>query len=341
MPYKVAVNLDMSGNQIVNALLQILSSDPGSPAEGLFWYNSVGDVIKYRDGSATQIVASQAWVSSQIAGAGGGDMLAATYDPTSVEGDAFAMDNMVEGTDTKIMTAAERTKLSGVATGADVTNATNVANAGAVMDTDFGTNGLMKRTGAGAYAIIADNSTNWNTAYGWGNHAGAGYLTSVSLSGITDWPGTVSATEVGYLNGVTSGIQGQIDSKAATSHTHTASQITDFATAVQAQIIAYWDTIANTDADIDTIRELMDLVLSNESGLNNIIGRHNADIGNGSSTSIAVTHSLNSLDVSVEVFEKSTGATVLCDITRTSADVVTLGFATAPTTNQYRVVIKK
>ena len=31
MPYKVAVNLDMSGNQIVNALLQILSSDPGSP----------------------------------------------------------------------------------------------------------------------------------------------------------------------------------------------------------------------------------------------------------------------------------------------------------------------
>lgn len=42
---------------------------------------------------------------------GGGDMLASVYDPTSVVGDAFDMDNMAEGADTKIMTAAERTKL--------------------------------------------------------------------------------------------------------------------------------------------------------------------------------------------------------------------------------------
>jgi hypothetical protein len=39
-------------------------------------------------------------------------MLASTYDPTSVSGDAFDMDNMAEGTDTKILTAAERTKLT-------------------------------------------------------------------------------------------------------------------------------------------------------------------------------------------------------------------------------------
>lgn len=35
--------------------------------------------------------------------------------------------------------------------GADVTDATNVESAGAIMDGDFTTNGLMKRTGAGAY----------------------------------------------------------------------------------------------------------------------------------------------------------------------------------------------
>lgn len=49
-----------------------------------------------------------------------GDMLASTYDPTSVVGDAFNMDNMAEGTDTKILTAAEREILdntSGVNTG--------------------------------------------------------------------------------------------------------------------------------------------------------------------------------------------------------------------------------
>jgi hypothetical protein len=43
---------------------------------------------------------------------GSGDMVAATYDPGSVEGDAFDMDNMVEGTDTKILTASERSLIA-------------------------------------------------------------------------------------------------------------------------------------------------------------------------------------------------------------------------------------
>lgn len=45
-------------------------------------------------------------------GGGVGDMLAATYDPTSVEGDAFSMDNMAEGADAKILTAAERAAIT-------------------------------------------------------------------------------------------------------------------------------------------------------------------------------------------------------------------------------------
>jgi hypothetical protein len=73
-------------------------------------------------------------------------------------------------------TTTEKTKLSGIEDGADVTDATNVAAAGAVMDGDFTSNGLMKRTGAGTYSVVTDNSSNWDTAYSWGNHASAGYL---------------------------------------------------------------------------------------------------------------------------------------------------------------------
>lgn len=73
-------------------------------------------------------------------------------------------------------TSTEKTKLSGIEDGADVTDAANVSLAGAVMDGDFTSNGLMKRTGAGTYAVITDNSSNWDTAYSWGNHASAGYL---------------------------------------------------------------------------------------------------------------------------------------------------------------------
>jgi hypothetical protein len=45
--------------------------------------------------------------------------------------------------------------------------------------------------------VFANNSSNWNTAYGWGNHASAGYLTSVTAhtqawSTITSTPTTIS-----------------------------------------------------------------------------------------------------------------------------------------------------
>ena len=42
----------------------------------------------------------------------------------------------------------------------------------ALVDADFASNGIMKRTAAGVYGIITDASANWNTAYGWGDHAG-------------------------------------------------------------------------------------------------------------------------------------------------------------------------
>jgi len=61
---------------------------------------------------------SYVWTSDGAGGAawealsGGGDMLAATYDPNAVVGDAFDMDNMVEGTTTKILTSTERSEIA-------------------------------------------------------------------------------------------------------------------------------------------------------------------------------------------------------------------------------------
>ena len=53
-----------------------------------------------------------------------------------------------------------------------------------VVDGDFASTGLMKRgASSGTYSTITDNSNNWNTSYGWGNHASAGYLTSYTVTG--------------------------------------------------------------------------------------------------------------------------------------------------------------
>jgi hypothetical protein len=46
------------------------------------------------------------------------------------------------------------------------------SHADVVVDGDFASNGILKRTAAGVYGIITDASANWNTAYGWGDHAG-------------------------------------------------------------------------------------------------------------------------------------------------------------------------
>ena len=54
-------------------------------------------------------------------------------------------------------------------------NSTNVANAGAIMDSDFSSNGFMKRTGSGSYSI--DSST---------------YLTSLSTLSSSNLSGTIS-----------------------------------------------------------------------------------------------------------------------------------------------------
>jgi hypothetical protein len=64
-------------------------------------------------------------------------------------------------------------------------------------------------------------------------------------------------------------------------------------------------------------------------------------IGDGSATSYTVTHNLGSQDVIVQLYDNSSLDTVYADVVRTSTSVVTIGFNSAPTTNDIRVLITK
>ena len=64
-------------------------------------------------------------------------------------------------------------------------------------------------------------------------------------------------------------------------------------------------------------------------------GSFTQSVGDGSSASIVLTHNLNTRNVVVSVKESSTYTEVLCDVTATTTNTVTLTFATAPTINQY------
>lgn len=69
------------------------------------------------------------------------------------------------------------------------------------------------------------------------------------------------------------------------------------------------------------------------------VATYTTTVGNGSATSITVTHNLAKNDVLVAVREVSSGYMVYPDIKYSSTNAVILEFVTAPTTNQYRVSI--
>ena len=71
-----------------------------------------------------------------------------------------------------------------------------ISHADVLVDGDFTSQGIMLRgASAGTYSILTNASTNWNTAYGWGNHAGL-YL-GVALKGAAN--GVAELDESGWV----------------------------------------------------------------------------------------------------------------------------------------------
>lgn len=86
------------------------------------------------------------------------------------------------------------------ATSGFITSADDTVS-GSELDGVFSTTGLLRRTGANTYSTITDGSTNWNTAYGWGNHASAGYLVSANMNSLAEFDTQIGLT--GTADGTT------------------------------------------------------------------------------------------------------------------------------------------
>ena len=49
---KFGNNIDLNSNQLLNALLQLIAGNPGSPLEGQIWYDSTAKKLKFRSNTA-------------------------------------------------------------------------------------------------------------------------------------------------------------------------------------------------------------------------------------------------------------------------------------------------
>jgi hypothetical protein len=87
-----------------------------------------------------------------------------------------------------------------------------ISHADVVVDGDFTCQGIMLRGAtSGVYSILTDNSTNWNAAFGWGNHSGLysllahthfGYQATLSGTGfVKSTAGVISYDTNTYVTG--------------------------------------------------------------------------------------------------------------------------------------------
>lgn len=102
--------------------------------------------------------------------------------------------------------------------------------------------------------------------------------------------------------------------------------------------IAEIATLAEVNTGTDDLRFVTPLKLATSDYASR---KFAANVGDGSATAITLTHSLNTFDVTVEVYRNSGNRdTVIVEATRPTVNTVTLTFDVAPTSNQFRALIR-
>lgn len=172
------------------------SQRDGSPVNGYIRYNTGrGEVEAYIEGVwvglATDVEQGELNQNAfaGIAVPGQGTIAAdSTIDTLTIVGGTNIDITTTPATDTLTINNTfvqdfRYSQLTGAPT--DVSTFTN--DAGYLQDSEFTSEGLMRRgAGGNIYSVIPDNTSNWNLAYTWGDHSLAGYLTTVTMEDLTN-----------------------------------------------------------------------------------------------------------------------------------------------------------
>lgn len=184
--------------------------------------------------------------------------------------------------------------------------------------------------------VRAQSTASQNGIYIW-NGAASAMTRALDASTFAELEQAITTVEEGTSAGTSyrqDQVNGTIDSSNVSWQTFgTSAPAASETTAGIAEIA----TQAETDAGTDDLRIVTPLKLASWSGR---LRKVSANIGDGSATSYTVTHNLNTRDVLVRIFPNSGQYDdVEVDVQRTSVNAVTLVFATAPSSDAYRVVV--
>lgn len=374
---KYLVNLDLDNNQLLNVVLQNLATAPASPDDGQVYYNTSDSKIYARLGGVwvdiTETYAHPTF-TAQNPSLNGANVLASLE--TNSEGHVISSTTRVltladlgytgstSANDYTHPTFTGNT-LGGPLSGATVISDVTVNSEGHV--TDFVTRNL---TASDINAIIIDDTVT-NTIKTWSSQKIQNEIDAISTTATGSLiykGGYDAATNTPNLDSSPTGVM--------KGHTYTVTNSGNFYTeAVQpgdmivAEIdnptgLSDWTVVNKNIADIvdasETDKGIIKIATTSEviNGTNSTEAvtpstllafyedaesntKYATDIGDGTATLFSLTHNFDTRDVLVDVYDNTTYETVVTNVVRNTLNNINIEVNKVPTSNQYRVVLKK
>jgi hypothetical protein len=324
MAKKFLVNLDLAKNQILNAAIQNLSSAPSSPVQGQVYYNTGDNRIYFWDGTAWIDMSGD--IRDVIGGAG---LTAATSNGI------ITLDVNVDNSTVEIATDTIRVKDGGITTA-------KLADVSTNLTTNSGSTAVPTAAAVKSY-VDANVGGLGNLEGGWNASSGSFPVGSSPVAGTKAgdyWYVTVAGTVDAAAFNVGDVIIAKINSASTTvaSDWIQLEVNRNQATETNLGVVRIADQ-TSVNAGTDDQEAVTPLKLKTYLDAN--VGGYTTLIGNGASTSFNVIHGLNTAALIIAVYDNATGEEVMVDIVNIDTIQVIVSFAVAPSTNAYRVVIKK
>lgn len=324
MARKFLTAIDLAQNELQNARIQNLASAPGSPVNGQIWYDTTTNRFMYRNNTGNIDALARANHT--------GTQLAATISDFDTQVRSSRLDQMAAPTAAVSLNSQRITNLA----------------------TPTGANDAASK----AYVDQLVNGADWKQSCRCATTANITLSGLQTIDGITVVPNDrvlVKNQSTASQNGIYLASSGAwtraADADVGSLSANAAVFVSEGTTLADTQWIVNtndaitvgttsisWTQLgAGSSYSAGTGLSLAGSVFSLDTAV--AVRKFAATIGDGSATSIAVTHSLGTQDITVSVRQVSDNAFVECDVVASSTSQVTLTFAVAPASNALRVVV--